>query len=87
MRYSVELDEEDKYIQTFGGESYIDEFEFKDYGIQMGAVTVAGLTPEQYMQLGLSIINHLMANGHDFKISNDRNGNGDYIIGVLNKFK
>ena len=85
MRYSVELDEEDEYIQTFGGESYIDEFEFKDYGIQMGAVTVTGLTPEHYMELGLSIINHLMANGHDFKISNDKNGNGDYIVGVLNK--
>jgi hypothetical protein len=87
MKYDIELSEDDTFIQTFGGECHIDGYDFKDYGIQIGAVTVTQLNPKQYMDLGVSIINHLMINGHYFKILNDKDGNGDYIVGILNQYE
>lgn len=63
-------------ISTYGGESWIDDFELKEYGIQIGDLTIAEITPEQMKMLGVAIINHLMSNGHQFEFYNDNQGNG-----------
>jgi hypothetical protein len=63
---------------TYGGESWIDDFEFAEYGLQIGDVSIGNFTPLQFKQLGLTIMNHLMINGHDFEFVN--NGyEGEYI--------
>ncbi len=71
-----EFDIDPYNISTYGGESWIDEYEFKEYGIQIGDLTIHEITPEDMKKLGVCIINHLMANGHEFEFYNDNQGNG-----------
>lgn len=63
-------------ISTYGGESWIDDYEIREYGIQIGDLTIAEINPEEMKKLGVAIINHLMANGHEFEFYNDNQGNG-----------
>lgn len=76
-------------IQTHGGEytlygndgeAYDDHI---DYGIQFigddESISFGGMSISQYTEVGLSIINHLMANGHRFEINDSRDGNGEYL--------
>lgn len=56
------------FVHTFGGESYIDDIEWSEYGIQLGDLSISGLTPETIKRLGIIIINHLILNGHRFEI-------------------
>jgi len=72
----------DGFINTFGGEYWDDDYQFSDYGVQLGNLSISKLTPEEFKDLGIKIINHLMSNGHGFEIRNDRNGNGEYLKGV-----
>lgn len=67
------------HLQTFGGEFWDDDFHFQEYGISLGGLTITSLPPETIKELGVQIINHLMLNGHDFEIRNDKNGNGEYL--------
>ena len=64
-------------ISTYGGESWIGDYEMKEYGIQIGDLTIAEISPEDIKKLGVCIINHLMANGHEFEFYNDNQGNGE----------
>lgn len=70
------------FINVYGGEAWVDDFEIREYGIQLGDLSLCELTPEEYKSLGIQIINHLMSNGHNFEIRNDRNGNGEYLTEV-----
>lgn len=66
-------------FSTFGGEYRDNDYEFAEYGIDMGYVCFYNLSPNQMKSLGLSIINHLIANGHSFEFRDNRNGNGEYL--------
>lgn len=55
-------------IGTFGGESYIDGFEFNEYGISFGDNSIYGLSPEQMIRLVCIATDHLILNGHEFEI-------------------
>lgn len=63
-------------INTFGGEDWVDDYEFREYGIQIGELTISEISPEEMKKLGVAIIDHLMANGHEFEFYNDNQGNG-----------
>lgn len=56
-------------INTFGGQSYIDDFELNDYGIDLDpAVSVSGLTGSDMAALLCIIHDHLYLNGWRFAI-------------------
>jgi hypothetical protein len=64
---SVKLDGTEG-LGTFGGESRAADFEFADYGLDLGKVSVHGLTPNQAIQLACILVDHLVCNGHDFEL-------------------
>jgi hypothetical protein len=76
----IELEPVD-YIGTFGGE--IDD-SYGEYGLQffsdVADIMFSNIDITQYQKLGLSIINHLIANGHSFELKDDRMGNGEYLM-------
>ncbi len=56
-------------LYTFGGESYIDDFEFAEYGIDFGGkVAVGKISPKQMIALAQIMVDHLILNGHRFEI-------------------
>ena len=57
-----------EHIQTFGGESWIDDWRFADYGISFEKCAVTNLTPEQMIGLACIMVDHLLINGHRFEI-------------------
>lgn len=73
---SCRADSSDDF-STFGGEYWIDDDHYCDYGLDCNDVVFYGLNARQYKNLGLAIINHLMVNGYDFEIGRDHNG--DYL--------
>lgn len=62
-----ELKDDDRFEQTFGGESYIDGWHVDDYGFQLGDLTVDNLTGVEFSRFVCSAMNHLMLNGHRFE--------------------
>jgi hypothetical protein len=72
-------------FNTFGGESSDPDMgESNYYGIQSFGggdehFSIGKITPNQMINLGCSIISHLMINGHQFEIKDDRDGNGEYL--------
>lgn len=76
-------------VQVFGGEYTLYDTEedpyddMVDYGIGFDgedqSIHISQLTREQYLSLGLHIINHLMTNGQSFIIGDCRDGNGEYL--------
>jgi hypothetical protein len=74
----------DETFNTFGGESSDPDMGgFNYYGIQSFGkdeeFSIGNITPTQMINLGCSIISHLMINGHSFEIKNDGDGNGEYL--------
>lgn len=69
-------DQEDLHIRldgterpyTFGGEAWIEEDYYADYGIDFEKVAVFGLTPDQMAELACVIVDHLILCGHRFEI-------------------
>ncbi len=55
-------------LYTFGGESYIDDFEFAEYGIDFGNVAISKISPKQMIALASIMVDHLILNGHRFEI-------------------
>lgn len=72
---TIYLENRNQCVNTFGGED--ENLGIKEYGIQIGDLTIRELTPYQMKSLGVLIINHLMANGHRVSIGQDVNG--DYL--------
>jgi len=63
------------FIGTFGGESRLtDDFELRDYGIQLGDLTLSDLSPEEIKDLAIIIINHLGVCGHRFELGFHQDG-------------
>lgn len=61
--------EPDALISTYGGESWLGDFEINDYGITIGDVCVHGLTSEQMVKLAAVIVDHVSVCGHSFRIT------------------
>lgn len=79
----IDLESSDTF-NTYGGESNDEDLKgFDFYGIQFFGqyidFTIYKISPSQMIRLGTSIISHLMTNGHQFEIKDDRNGNGEYL--------
>jgi hypothetical protein len=73
--YHIEPKEVDSFrmdgkenLQTFGGEAWIDGYDFSDYGIDFEKVSVHGLTPDQMATLACKMVDHLLINGHSFEL-------------------
>lgn len=66
--------EHDDQFSTFGGEYWDDNYQFVDYGLDLGDVSFSSISAKQMKHLGLAIINHLITCGHDFEIAKDHNG-------------
>ncbi len=61
--HSFELGDD---VGVFGGESWVDEYYMDEYGIDMGNVGIYNIPSEQFKNLALQMINHLIVNGHGF---------------------
>ena len=61
-----ELKDDATFTQTFGGESWIDDWKTDDYGFQLGDLTVHNLTGIELAKFVCTATNHLMLNGHRF---------------------
>lgn len=57
-----------EHVYTFGGESWIDDIEFAEYGIDFGDCAIHGMLPAQAILLATTLVDHLMLNGHRFEI-------------------
>ena len=64
--------EPDALISTYGGESWIGDFEINDYGINIGDVCVHGLTSDQMARLAAAIVDHVSVCGHEFRLEKRR---------------
>lgn len=72
METSIKLTRSDSsqqlYVGTFGGE-YRDEGNlYSQYGIQIDDLAVSGLDPDEFKELAVSMVNHLIINGHHFEL-------------------
>lgn len=55
-------------IATFGGEAWVDDFRFAEYGIDFGGHHVGGFTPKQAIALATTLVDHLILCGHKFEV-------------------
>jgi hypothetical protein len=56
-------------LSTYGGEAWLDhDYRFAEYGLDLGKVSVGGLTPDQMASLACIMVDHLLLNGHRFEI-------------------
>jgi len=60
--------DKNNFINIFGGESWIDDIYFDDYGIQIGDLSISDLSSEAMKELAQQIVNHLLLNGHKAEI-------------------
>lgn len=77
----IYLNEESEAIETkidlinsFGGEVWDEDICIREYGLQLGDLSLGDITPEEYRNIGTLIINHLMANGRKFEFIRTQNG-------------
>lgn len=75
MEISYETTNDNLRIQTFGGESWVDEYEINEYGISIGDISISDIPSSAFAQLACSMLNHLMTNGHRFAMYTDGDGN------------
>lgn len=69
-------------FSTFGGEFWDGFYDFKDYGLDIGDITISNISPEQYKRLALEMVNHLLINGYCFELKDDKDGNGKYLAEI-----
>lgn len=60
--------EGNELIYTFGGEAWIDDDKFQEYGINFDKIFIHGIKPSQMVQLALVVVDHLLLCGHKFRI-------------------
>lgn len=58
----------DDPIYTHGGEAWVDDLKFDDYGICIGDVSIYNIKPNQMIHLAQVIVDHLLINRHRFEI-------------------
>lgn len=61
------------YFNTFGGEAWLDDdYYIDEYGIQCDDMSIFKIPAANFKKLAIEMINHLIANGHDFQmVEND----------------
>lgn len=69
-------------FSSFGGEFWDGYYEFTDYGLDFGGISIFNISPEQYKGLALEMINHLLINGYRFELRDDKDGNGEYLAEI-----
>lgn len=62
------------FINSFGGEAWDEDICIREYGLQLGDLSLGDIKPEEYRNIGTLIINHLMANGHKFEFIKTQDG-------------
>lgn len=68
IRYEYEMDDDETHCQTFGGQGWLDsEWYVDEYGIQLGDVSVHGISSSLMIHLAVAMVNHLRTNGHEFE--------------------
>ena len=67
MSAHITIHDSDAGISTYEGQAHIDGLEMDDYGIQIGDVSISGITGEQMATLFCMMHDHLWINGHRFK--------------------
>lgn len=55
-------------VSTSGGETFIDGWDSREYGIEIGSLSVDGLHPDVVKKLAAKLVNHLAINGHGYHI-------------------
>jgi hypothetical protein len=55
-------------LTTFGGEGAERDGTWDEYGLDLGQVSVHGVTPAQAIRLACTLVDHLVRNGHDFEL-------------------
>jgi len=69
MNTYYEVYSSDVTPSTYGGEAWLDEdWEMKDYGIQLGDLSISGISPKQAVTLACALVDHLSVNGHKFEL-------------------
>jgi len=63
---NIELDH---YISTYGGEYTDRDIEWDEYGIQIGDLSISDIPASAMKILAITMVNHLMLNGHDFEFA------------------
>jgi hypothetical protein len=64
---SIRLDGSER-IHTFGGEAWVDKYQYAEYGIDFEKGVVLGIKPAQAIVLAQRLLDHLMLCGHRFEI-------------------
>lgn len=68
MNTTINLtDSIDPEIQTYGGE-FPGETYLNDYGIQIDDLNITGIQSGILKKLAVEMVNHLIANGHEFEM-------------------
>lgn len=57
-------DEQPTHPRTFGGEFWIEDKKYEDYGISIGELSIGELSANDLKSLARSMIPHLHTNGH-----------------------
>ena len=57
----------DENLSVFGGEYWDDDICYDDYGINFEQCSIFGIKSNQMIYLTCQMVNHLMANGHNFQ--------------------
>jgi hypothetical protein len=72
MKIDYEVYSNDAHAGTSGGEAWLDDdWELKEYGIQIGDISISAITPKQMVTLACAMVNHLAVNGHRFELVKD----------------
>ena len=72
MKVHYEVYSHEAHASTFGGEGWLDDdWELKEYGMQIGDISISAITPEQMVTLACAMVNHLTTNGHRFELAKD----------------
>ena len=58
-------------MSTYGGEYHDDSYDHSEYGLQIGDVSIGEFTPTQFKKLAITMMNHLITNGHTFEFYED----------------
>ena len=82
MQISIDLDQEnsDFAIQISGGEYWDGDSEFDDYQLSINDLMIDHIPARVLKEIVLNAANHLIVNGHDFKIVPDESQDQRYRL-------
>jgi hypothetical protein len=71
MKSSYELYEPETYVETSGGESYLEGCDLDEYDIHIGDFSINGIKGEDFCKLAVLMVNHARLNGRKFVFCSD----------------